>query len=691
MSLPAGIKVEVGIGSAGAYVDVTADVVAESEISIRYGRGNQYDSPDAATMSLTLDNSSTCSTGEGSYTPGRQVLKDGTTAHPYYPNIKTRVNVRVSYTISAVTYYRFTGTVTAWQPSMGDDAMTPRVVITASDVLNRLGRITLRSVVDELVFDDPSYLWPLNDDAGSTSAVEAFGGPPMTPGVLPVFGSFGPGSSGVGIQVTPFDVLTATIAPPSGAFSISTYVYFTTLPSNFVEFFNSAAVSFGVDFAGGLSSVGGAAGVTVTTGVWHHVALTVAADFSSVLYYDGVAVGTYGAGSTGGPLASPATICDFQNFSTSAMVMNQGPVAIYPTQLSATRIAAQAAAGLSYYGDTTGARIARYLTLAGLTSAVWNLDTGAAVVGAYPQSGKTVLAACQDIAATEGGGAVFYATPDGKARFADRNYRNSTTLALTVDAGADLDGSQYQPSLDEATVITQATVTRASGDTTLSTQTYSDPATSPDQLTNTTLTSYATTDLDALMLAQSVVASSRTPGFRLPQLAVDLITATSAGLYASVAGVQIGSRLEVTSLDGAAAPRATMDFIAEGWTESIASDTYTIVYDTSPVDNPPRSKWGTARWQPNAGAVTLNATITRTATANALARTVGETAFTTTPGSYPLGIQIGEEIITEGSAPGGTTSPQSYTGATRGASGSLQAAQSAGAVVSLYPSSRWQL
>lgn len=694
MSLPAGCKLEIGIGAAGAFVDVSADVDSMASVSTQFGRQSEFSAPNAAPFSVTLDNSSTCSTGQGSYTPGRQVLYDGTTVHPYYPRIIPRIPIRFSYTISGTPYYRFTGFIKSWQPIMVN-GMVPRVVIQAADVLDRLSRVTLQStILQEYLVDSPSYLWPMTDAVGATTAVEASGnnGPELIGTPLPTFGSDGPGvGDGTGILVVSSGQhLAANITPPAGAYTVEFFVNMTSYPSNFVEFFLSGALGIGLSAAGLFGGPAGYSATTMSLSGWHHCALTVAANLSCVLYLDAVAVTTSGAG-TSVALSPSVDFGDAGNFSTSGLSMNMGYAAIYNTQLSATRIAAHAAAGLTYYGDTTGARIARMLGIAGLTSANWNLDTGVALVGSYPQGGKTILQVCQDMATTEGGGAVFYATPDGRARFADRNFRNSTTVAATFDAGADFDGGTFLPSIDDLTLVNAVTVSRSDQSSTLSTQTASNAASlAANLLFASSVTSYATTDVDALNLAQYMVATQATPQYRLPQVAIDLMTATTAGLYVSVAGIEIGDRIRLTSLDAAAAPRSSMDFIVEGWAETITADSYTITFDISPADNPPRWKWDTSRWAPIPGDATLNATITSAATSLAIAWVLGP-KFTTTSGSYPLSIKIDEEVIVLNGVPGGSTSPQSYTGVTRGASGTIAAAHWADSVISLYPAYAWQL
>jgi len=190
------------------------------------------------------------------------------------------------------------------------------------------------------------------------------------------------------------------------------------------------------------------------------------------------------------------------------------------------------------------------------------------------------------MAATEGVCAVFYTTPDGKVRFANRRYRDSLTPKLTINAVDDLDPSVYSPSFDDLNLVTQATVTRSAESGGLTTQTY----------TNTTAvtafgvfadqpTTYTTSDTDALGLAQYEVNSHATPLLRFPQIAVDLATA-GHNLYDAVGQLQIGDRIRLTNIPSVAYPTSSLDFFLEGWTETPGVDSYQVVFDVTAADNP---------------------------------------------------------------------------------------------------------
>jgi len=368
---------------------------------------------------------------------------------------------------------------------------------------------------------------------------------------------------------------------------------------------------------------------------------------------------------------------------------NVGQVAMYLGALSAARVAAHFAAGRGYVGDTTGARVARFLGYAGLAASDWTLDTGVALVNTYPQSGKSVLQACQDMATTEGGGATLFVDGTGTVRFIDRRFRKPGTAVMTIDAVQDLDGSVYNPAFDDSTLINAESVDRSAQSGTLSTQTYSDPISQgiygvlADQATT-----YTTSDQDALALAQFNVRSQSTPAFRLPQVAVNLMAAEN-NLYAQLGVVLIGSRIRVANIPAKAAPTTQLDLHAEGWSETPSTDGYRVVFDASPADNPPKMVLDdTAYGRLQCDSQTLSTALTLPSTTTVvIATAAGKPTFTTVSARYPLNIKIGEEVIKLNTPPGGATSPQTFTGVSRGQQGTPAAAQASGAVVNLWPAS----
>jgi hypothetical protein len=711
---PAGEKIEVEY-TTGVWTDVSTDSM-DDPFTINRGRTSEFSQPSTGQLSgLRLKNTN------GQYTPLSQVLADGT-ANANYPNIVPRKRIRYSNTPAGV---RGVGYIKGWPPFVDSDG-TKWVAVTATDMLDQLSRITLKSpIAQEATQDSPNGFWPLTDPAGSVTAVDSSGlagalairqqgtGGPVT------FGDNGPGSGdGTGVKFAPSSASNGQYLSGSAPLgwagrsdaTIEVFVNPLSTPAAtqgilaIDDLNNGNWVYIGIDNAGKpFASLAGTTinGTVSIVGGWHTLTLTrTVSGFTGTytLYVDGAAVGS--------PTAAAVLSCSILNVGQTALSANAsalfagniGYVSSYTAALSATRVTSHSDARTGYYGDTTDKRISRWLTAGGLTSSDWTLDTGKAIVGTYPQAGKDIVSVCQDMATTEGGGSVFYVGTDGKAVFRNRVFRKPGAPVMTIDAEADLDASVYAPSFDELTLFNQSTGNRAAQSGTLSSQTWTDPVSSAAPPTGYGLTtdgsgvtSYATTDQDVLNLAQARVAANAYPGFRLPQIAVDLVTATN-NLYASLALVEIGSRIRVTNLPVAMAPATQIDLIVEGWTETIGPDTYKVVFDTSPADNPPRGIWDDTsygRWQ--CKGQTLNANISNSATTLAIATSGTLPTFSTVGARYPLKIQIGQEIITLNSAPGGSTSPQTFTGVTRGVNGTSAAAQTAGAVINLWPAVTWTL
>jgi hypothetical protein len=714
--------------TAGVWTDVTADWDAPGgPLTIHMGRADRYSQPSPGSMTFTLDNHL------GKYTPQRQVLADGVTAHPYWPNVVPRKRVRYSYTISAVKYVLFLGSIKGWPPAL-ENGVRPVVTITATDRMDQLARVKMKSPLrQEMLADSPDLLWPLDDASGATQAQTApvvnsaavlgvaGSGPALT------FGDNGPGvGDGSGVKFSPASATSGQILmgrPFTGlnlaAYTIECFVNLgTSLPAwaigsaeHILGLTASGTVLLGVFYVGVNTGVDGCpyfnddsgmvknSSTPIVDGAWHHLAATRTAAGGNVTFYvDGVAASGGGASSGSATVADTLTVGDASTASlaNARFQGNVGYVAIYDTALSAARIAAHAVPRNGFSGDTTDARIARYLSFAGLTATDWALDVGQTTVGTYPQAGKDVVSACQDMATTEGGGAVIWVRPsDGNIRFPNRRYRDTTTPALTLDASVDLDASIYDPAFDETTLVNTSTVSRSAESGTLSTQTYTDTVSAAQPPTgfgpsNADITTYTQSDQDALNLAQAQVAGNAYPAFRLNQIAVNLHASVN-NLYVAVASVEIGSRIRVANLPPGAAPTGTIDLFLEGWTVTVTEGTFRFVADTSAADSPPRGKWGTFRW--GCAGQTLSTTLASAATTTVVLATAGTGNPTfTTAAVYPEDIQIGAEQIRLNSAPGGATSPQTFTGCTRGVNGTTAPpSQASGSTVTLAPATAWAL
>lgn len=718
MPLPTGLKVEVEF-VAGVWTDVTADYDNNAGFTFQVGRTSPSSQAQTSSVGLQLRND------KGKYTPFVQVLSDGT-ASTTYPNVVPRKRLRIS-TSSGV---RWLGYIKSLVPNTNGFSGASMCVINAADVMDRLSRFSLMSPIRQEISAEPFLwaFWPLTEPSGSTTAADQSGYRNTTlsiPTALAnqaalTFGDDGPGSGdGTGVRFAPTAANSGQVLatptnlrqfpdPPSytaatfemwinpgvtrpswGGTSGETFFFAQNDDNPSIGFLQLWLLSGTLHFVDG-TSAGGLAGPNLSDGAWHHIVLTRSTTGANAwkLYVDNALVGSANQGVNYvttfnlGDAVAPGL-----NGTPGRYQGNMGYVAVYATSLSTTRIAAHYNAGHGWVGETVDARIIRFLTVAGLTASDWSIPASTVTLGTYSQDGKDVLSAVQDAVASEGAGAVFY-VKGGVATFQSRTFRKPTTPVLTVAAGSDDDAAGFVPSVDDSTLVNQVTVTRSSASGGDSTQTV---GATTGEIWSQSVTTYTQTDDDALNLAQSIIAANDTPGWRLPKITVDLLTATH-NFYGTLQNIDIGDRIRMTGLVAGQAPASQVDVIVEGWTETVNVGTYKVVFDTSPADNPAMFIWQDATygdWQPLTDCA-LNAAITSSATTVVIKSPTGP-AFTTSAGAYPLTIQVGGEQITLNSAPGGSTSPQTFTGVTRGVNGTTAAAQAINAQVLLAPTASWAL
>lgn len=734
-----GISIALELTTPGVWTDVTADFDNLTDIVITYGQTSEFSAPQTANLTLSLDNTL------GKYTPGRQLLADNTTTHPYYPNIDIRKRIRVQHTTGVTTYTDFIGSIKAWLPILDPNGGS-KVQISAATREDKLSTVYLLSpLMQEAVADNPAALWPLTDASGSTTATDVVAGQNMGITQVGAGGSLVFGGAGINSCEGTSATLTAAAANAGGqylsnlsgnwvpqasssanlSYAVECWFNTTSLNSSTIQYLwvlssNAPGGNSNYDFltidATGNLEWATAIGPVITTlgkdyadGNWHQAVISYrqgTGTWFGVLFVDGVSqatgsgVGGITATGTGGSFSAGS----FIGKQADATLMYRGQLGanmIYAgitsglAVLSSARVATHFAAGQGFIGDTTDQRIARYLGYAGLTSANWNLDTGVGIVGQYPTAGVSVVKACQDMAVTEGGGACIYQTPDGLMRFPSRTFRAPGSPVLTFDAAADMDGPSFVPSLDDSTIVDQSVATQGVGADAGATFTVTNQsAVSKYGLIGDQVTSYATLPSDVLNLAQEHVAAQSVAALRLQTVTLDLYTAQTSGLYDALPSVQIGSRIRATNLPSHS-PVSQLDIIVEGWVLTINVDKFLAAFVTSAADNPARFMWSTplaySRWGPDPSSMTLSGGITAAATTIVVATSGTSPTFDTAAGSYPLSIQIGAEVITFPTAPSGGTSPQTFTGAQRGQSGTTAAPQSNGAAVNLWPAPTWTL
>lgn len=182
------------------WTDVTTDVQTENGskgVAITPGRADEASLAQPATMNLTLDN--------------RTSTYSKSPLAPNWPNVRKNTPVRVRAVYLGVTYTRFFGYATSFQPNWDTTGRYATVDLTANGTLRRLeqGKEALRSPLERgIAARNPVAYWPMEDGASSTvfyspvSGVAPMSFNNMTPGAaagpasssaLPTYDSTGTG------------------------------------------------------------------------------------------------------------------------------------------------------------------------------------------------------------------------------------------------------------------------------------------------------------------------------------------------------------------------------------------------------------------------------------------------------------------------------------------------------------------
>lgn len=679
MALPTSVTVEVEF-TAGVWTDVSSTVNGKEGVAIRRGRSSRADESQPGTASFVLDNDT------GNFTPDNPLSA-------YWPNVVEGKAVRVKVT-KGTTSQRFIGKVSEWTPDFTDpDPAKAKTRVTAADCLADAARFTMLSAArGEVLADTPTAYWPLDDAAGASGATSGIsGGPSLERVQVGTGGSavagedaidlspawmFTAASAGnyVGLTETtplPNDCLTleAWFRGTSTAVSQTVAAVIPAVSGNNDSLGLVVASTTGVAIGRFYSAAGlatyDATGASVTDGRWHHLAVTLSGGNVNV-FVDGVKTSAaYGAGYT----AVPRNV--YVARQTNGSVAH---VAYHATALSDARIAARRKAVLSTSGNGTLAeRWTAVAAFAGLTAAVdttWP-DRNAA---ALPVTGKTALAALQDVIRAESG--VMYASPTtastvvGRARTSIR----SATVALTLDVEADGTGGLVTSRSQ------QGKASRVDADNGLFTVSRSDSSITDGGAVTLTVPLAAVDEVAAV--ATDRLAASRWNRLGVPKVTLDLMTASN-DRYSAVFALLLGDRLRLSGLPSTQIGWTYFDVYVEGWTERWGTDGATVEFDVSPADAPAENLLDDANLGRVCadGTMTLTSGITSTATSIQVTTSAGP-LLTTDAAAYPLDLDVNGERVTVASAPGGT-SPQTVT-VTRGVAPSVARAHSAGEPVDVW-------
>lgn len=454
---------------------VWTDIADDADrITIIRGRQRELDRFEAGTMSLVLDDSAR------KYDPTN-------TESPYYPNVRPMKQGRVRATYNAVTYDLYRGHANNY-PSRWR-GQTRYTTVGFTDALKLLNMEDLVNPYDaEILKDTPRAYWRLHENDSIALALDSSGN--QHHGVYagtPTMSQPDPITNGIDGAVL-FDSLddhvSLPIAAGAQAFGFSIAFGIKTPASgfdrNFYSQFQGSGFSIGLStgdggvikytYQDGAGFVIRLSSITVMDDAFHFVVVTVgaggiAADVN--IYIDGVlrngtSFNDPQTPSAGLPVHAPIIGSDPNVAGDPAGTMTA--VAVFPSVLSAARIAAHYNARTAWRGDASGARVTRILDAINWPAALRQVDPGISTLQSLPQPG-TPLSELQSIAESEHGAA--YVKADGIVRFRDRHAILKapyiTSKATFGDSGTELPYSDIVPDYTEDRIRNHIIITHEGG------------------------------------------------------------------------------------------------------------------------------------------------------------------------------------------------------------------------------------
>lgn len=585
------LLVELDDGTGTFPYDITDYVDLSSAWNIVRGRDSEGTSIDPSSLTISLKNDL------GHFTLGSPVF-----------GIVVDQGIRLTETLGGTVSARYTGFVQSW-PTGWDSPQGNKstATINAVDRLARLERRRLRSMLEqEILVDSPIAYYTLGEPAGATTAGDSSGGrqPVLkTAGVGDpvVFGNgTGPGTDGLtAAQFTDGQFL-ANIPSLPAAPPITAEVFFVSNNSGSTSevLFSLYALSTGfyyfplrayLDSAGQLYVEAFNSFLTVAValndGRTHHVAAVltaVGATWTLEAYLDGVSVGSDVSG------FNPTVFGQISSFEVggTALAADAGidgtiaHVALWDTALSAGRVAAHYAAGMSgFAGEGSGDRVGRLASYANISSGDVDLEAGVADVVAQSTSGQSVMDALNDVVSTEGG--VLFVAGDGKLTFQSRTHRvrAATEAAAAAITTKDVDPADLLWSTDKNYLVNYAEASRPDG----ATQVVQDDASiAAHEQYPVSLSPLVALDSEAYDAAAWLVSTYATVSPRLTSVSIDLLTMDDDSLREAVLGLELGDRITISGFPSQS-PAATADLIVEGSSESQSINSWTLTLNTVPA------------------------------------------------------------------------------------------------------------
>jgi hypothetical protein len=673
------LQVALGVGAAGAMVDVSAQVRFVEGIQTQSGKANEFRDTDPGTGNFTLENY------DGRYTPGNLASSLATLL-----DIGTSVSVNVGGALTAGTVQGI-----AFMPGNTDWGL---VQITFDDMLGNAARKSITNLGNDLVAASGPYLyWRLIDAAAVSPVIDSVAGAPLQipPSTAVTLGTAGfPQNGGdsvasLGGYIADRTTLRLDAFPVAYSGNSLGYWGFWAQPlgSNTPVFlfgptglstsgyadFSQFQISFGSAGQAILTNSLSASVVGPSLGlVPQYVAAGVVTAFAAGVWTTTATLWVNGVsyGSIPHPV-TPSTFSTFARYPTAGFYGNGATSNLLVSHLSHTATLAHEEGNAT---TTEASRLAMITAVLPELSISAASDLSTAPVSPQP-SGGSALDALNSVVRTEQGYMDTVTTgsllaPVQTIRIRARN--RPTAVTYSFDAQTEL-SDPLQFIYDLTNMISSETVTSSIGTSVL----VPDPtvigrvgsANSSDAI-------LFATPADMQYWGQDRIARGKNPNMRIVPLQVDaLVTPTDRSL--DLLAARPGDRIRITNIPANQFGITTWDgyLIGRDQTHSLTQHLFTL--NLAPALG--QAVWGTDRYMAG-GALTLAAAITNASTTIQVATTGAR--MTTT--DVPFQIIIDREVMTVNTVSAGT--PQ-VLGVTRAQGVAPAAAHSSAANVEIYPDS----
>lgn len=567
------------------WTDVSSYVEAHEELAITFARPDERTQADANSLTLTFDNT------DGRFTPEK-------TTGAYYPNVKLYRPIRITAQYSGGTARRrMTGYVLSWTPAWdgGSEALA-QVKVAAASRMKRLAEADeLRSVVvEESSVDGPGATFALDEPDTALEAVDSSGyatpsltrtlGPYSTTTTAVAFGTPGAfGAEGPTCATFADGEVLVRLSGGGGDVTSSTltcWVKTTSTTAAGIAYFHNGH-GFYLDSAGrvllGESNIGIVyTGPVINDGAWHHIAGTWVNGVASTLYVGGVLAGS-GAASAFGQgsalvLGSGSGFPGYGSFTGSLALVN-----LYRgSALSAARIAVHAASPAGFVGETSAARLGRYLSWRGVPAAEVDTVDTSRTVQAFDTTGMSVLDAARMMESTEGG--VLYDGKDGHTRLVGEASRYTATSSFTLDLTEQSVTADFAPDYDDAQLINDVTGESTDGMTARVVNQSSVSAYGRVAETTKTASMSTAAPVDD---AAWIVSRYAEPATRLANVTVAVHGLTDTVLREAIMAADVGTLLTISNLPSQF-PVSSGTWFVEGYGETFGVGTHYITFNLSP-------------------------------------------------------------------------------------------------------------